>query len=213
MHRRSAKERPYGEKGYYPEELKDHGCQETKVDGTRCKTQKVQTTAQRLKCSTNSLIYPIAWSPEVIDSQEPGTGGCAPVQTTGNSEDSDDFEDDGENFCVCGLFRPPVSLTSLVVYNWAQCDINCGHCVHLRFCSPVQNTSSHDVFYCPHCIEEWVPSLNWMLNLRNDNELLWKTDHNHQRHGRCLSNHWIFLTVIGCVYLFVLKQMRSCAVT
>ena len=41
--------------------------------------------------------------PEVIDSQEPGTSGYTPVHTTGNSEDSDDFEDVGENCCLWAL--------------------------------------------------------------------------------------------------------------
>ena len=116
-----------------------------------------------------------------------------------------------EKIAVCGLFRPPVSMTSLIVFNWAQCDnISCGHWVPLRLCSPVQNTSSHDVFYCPHCIEEWVPSLNSMMNLKNDSELLWKTDYNPQRHGIGLSNNWIFLKRMHLFICFKINEVMRC---
>ena len=84
--------------------------------------------------------------PTVIDSQEPGTSG---VNKQHDSQDSD-FEDDGEVCCVCQKFRPPILMQSLILFNWAQCDV-CGHWVHLQYCSPVNNVGQNDKFSCPHC--------------------------------------------------------------
>ena len=132
------------------------------------------------------------------------------MHTAGNSEDSDDFED-GENCCVCGFFRPPVSLTTLIVLNWSHCEnISCGHLVHLRDYVPQYKTHHRMMYSIPRCNEEWEPSLYCMIDLRNNYVLLWKSDHNHQRHGRCLCNNWIFLNMEHIFICFKINDVLRC---
>ena len=57
-----------------------------------------------------------------------------------------------EKCCVCKKLMPDEVRQSVnqIFTKWAQCD-NCGHYVHLVYCSKVRVLRRGDSFLCVHC--------------------------------------------------------------
>ena len=74
--------------------------------------------------------------------------------------DSEESENPDDLCCVCKKFTPIQvrQAVSIVFTKWAQCDglegHQCGHWVHLEYCSPVRVIRRGDVFLCPCCQPE-----------------------------------------------------------
>lgn len=72
---------------------------------------------------------------------------------TNLTEDEDQIETiDDEKCCICGKFQPDGLRLDLIIafVKWAQCDL-CNGWVHLKYCSPVLETSVSESFCCEPC--------------------------------------------------------------
>ncbi|KAH3866262.1 hypothetical protein DPMN_029321 [Dreissena polymorpha] len=68
-------------------------------------------------------------------------------------DDSQNSTDTEEDLCCVCHKRFPAALkgcTSLVIVKWGQCD-QCGHWVHLMFCTSVSVLRRDSEFRCIHC--------------------------------------------------------------
>ncbi|KAL4219711.1 hypothetical protein ACF0H5_022281 [Mactra antiquata] len=84
-------------------------------------------------------------------SQQPGTSGMSKPESTTVTR-SEDVESDNDVCCVCNLFTPQevYKSSSLIFVKWVECD-ECGHWVHLGFCTEVRVIRRGEKYLCPHC--------------------------------------------------------------
>lgn len=88
------------------------------------------------------------------DTQNPGPSAIN-ILPSDTDSDTDSQIDPADLCCKCNRFQPEElrKSTSLVFTKWAQCD-NCGHWVHLIYCTPVRVIRRGDTFLCHHCERE-----------------------------------------------------------
>lgn len=92
-------------------------------------------------------------------SPKPSTSGQQVILASQSYPDhTEEYESDEESIieedlcCICKRMSPPRlnEYPDLKIVNWGKCD-QCGHWVHLMFCSPVRVIRRHTEFKCPHC--------------------------------------------------------------
>ena len=110
----------------------------------RQKQQKQEKTVKsKSKCSANLPISP-----------QPGPSHINLMSSMSEEESENESESqipDKEKCCVCKRFYAQSRETYQVsITQWACCD-ECGHWVHLRYCTPVRVVRKETSFKCPCC--------------------------------------------------------------